>query len=359
VSSGSSGQPAYYGQAIQRLAFKPRVALLVDTHDWAFGNIARQIVRYLSGQFDFVTIPVEWVGSMQRALSLCEQADLIHVFWREYLSRFEWPEFNRETEIVYGSMDQFQSTVIGRRALTTSIYDHLFLAPEQLAERARLFRKLVSGYTVSSNRLRGIYYSQPGFPAPDATTPDGVDLGIFSPVQASPSRNDLIVGWVGNSRWSSSLYEDHKGLHTILIPAIEQLKAQGIPVQLRLADRADGLRPQADMPDFYRGLDVYVCASLHEGTPNPVLEAMGCGIPVISTDVGIVPEVFGPKQHSFILPERSPGALAASLRRLHADRTLLTTLRQENLESIQSWDWSLRARPFSSFFNQILRRTRR
>jgi glycosyltransferase involved in cell wall biosynthesis len=148
-------------------------------------------------------------------------------------------------------------------------------------------------------------------------------------------------------------------VHTVLIPAVEQLKNQGIPVQLRLADRAEGFRPQADMPDFYRGLDVYVCASLHEGTPNPVLEAMSCGVPVISTDVGIVPEVFGPKQRSFILPDRSPGALAAVLRRLHADKTLLTTLRHENLESIQSWDWSLRVKPFASFFNQILRRSRR
>jgi len=345
-------------QTVHRLSFKPRIALLVDTHDWAFGNIARQITHYLSGQFDFIVIPVEWVGTIQRALSLCGEADLIHVFWREYLSRFEWPEFNRESQLVYGSVDHFQTSIIGRRAITTGIYDHLFLAPEEIAERSTLFSKLVSGYTVSSNRLWDIYSNQSGFPAPDEVTPDGVDLHRFSPVQTAPIRDELVVGWVGNSLWSNGVYEDHKGLRTVIIPAVEQLKAQGIPVQLRCIDRADGMRPNADMPDFYRGLDVYICASLNEGTPNTILEAMGCGVAIVSTDVGIIPEVFGPKQRSFILPERTADALAAALRRLHSEKSLLKALRQENLESIRSWDWSLRVGPFASFFNQILKRSR-
>jgi glycosyltransferase involved in cell wall biosynthesis len=97
---------------------------------------------------------------------------------------------------------------------------------------------------------------------------------------------------------------------------------------------------------------------LNEGTPNTILEAMGCGVAIVSTDVGIIPEVFGPKQRSFILPERTADALAAALRRLHSEKSLLKALRQENLESIRSWDWSLRVGPFASFFNQILKRSR-
>lgn len=50
-------------------------------------------------------------------------------------------------------------------------------------------------------------------------------------------------------------------------------------------------RSHAAMPDFYRSLDVYVCMSTCEGTPNPVLEAASCGCPVVSTPVGIVPQL--------------------------------------------------------------------
>ena len=42
-----------------------------------------------------------------------------------------------------------------------------------------------------------------------------------------------------------------------------------------------------DMPEWYSHIDVLICASESEGTPNPVLEALACGVPVISTHVGI------------------------------------------------------------------------
>jgi hypothetical protein len=93
------------------------------------------------------------------------------------------------------------------------------------------------------------------------------------------------------------------------------------------------------MPDYYNSIDVLLCASAMEGTPNPVLEAMACGVPVISTDVGVVPEVLGPLQSDFIVP-RDPGAMAAAIRRLHLDRGLLQKLSRENLARIEGRDWA-------------------
>lgn len=45
-------------------------------------------------------------------------------------------------------------------------------------------------------------------------------------------------------------------------------------------------RPYEEMPDFYRGLDVLLCLSREEGGCLPILEALACGVPVISTRVG-------------------------------------------------------------------------
>jgi glycosyltransferase involved in cell wall biosynthesis len=110
------------------------------------------------------------------------------------------------------------------------------------------------------------------------------------------------------------------------------------------------------MPTFYGGIDVYCCASIAEGTPNPVLEAMASGVPVVSTDVGIVPEVLGPLQHRFILRQRSATELAAVIERLLGAPSSLLELAQENLDSIRAWDWAERARSYAEFFNGQLAR---
>jgi hypothetical protein len=93
------------------------------------------------------------------------------------------------------------------------------------------------------------------------------------------------------------------------------------------------------MPDYYNKIDVLLCASTIEGTPNPVLEAMACGVPVISTDVGIVPEVFGPKQREFIV-QRDVSSMAGAIRKLCLNRGLLIELSEENQVRIEDWDWA-------------------
>ena len=45
------------------------------------------------------------------------------------------------------------------------------------------------------------------------------------------------------------------------------------------------------MAEFYNSIGTIICYSESEGTPNPVLEAAMCGRPVISTNVGNVPEL--------------------------------------------------------------------
>ena len=55
--------------------------------------------------------------------------------------------------------------------------------------------------------------------------------------------------------------------------------------QLLTAAREERWRGPEEMRDFYRSLDVYLCASRSEGAPNTCLEAAACGVPLVTTAV--------------------------------------------------------------------------
>ncbi|MCR9248209.1 MAG: glycosyltransferase [bacterium] len=353
ASSSPSGAPGS-GEG----ARKPKVALIVDVRDWAYGNIARQLMRRLDDEFEFRFLPMDVIEHPARALILAEDCDVLHFFWRETLNIVHTDYV--EEYLKWGGIDfdQWRSRFVVPKAISTAVYDHLFLDDEGRTARRELFGH-ADAYYVSSAKLAGIYESVAEYPDPAAVLPDGVDRELFSPRNlgrlAQVGGRELVIGWTGNSAWSAEI-EDFKGVHTILTPAIERLQAAGHRVRAHFADRQTRHVPHTEMVDYYAEIDVYVCPSKIEGTPNPVLESMACGVPVVSTDVGIVPDAFGPKQREFLLHERSIDALVAALTRLLEHPELLVELSTENLESIAAWDWQVRAQGFRDYFRTCLAR---
>jgi glycosyltransferase involved in cell wall biosynthesis len=69
-------------------------------------------------------------------------------------------------------------------------------------------------------------------------------------------------------------------------------------------------------------LDVFVLASRREGIPTVVLEAMACGIPVVTSDVGAVREVVEAGASGLVVPRGDPAALATAVEQLLAEPEL-------------------------------------
>ena len=191
---------------------------------------------------------------------------------------------------------------------------------------------------------------------------DGVDLSKFIPQNlerffSSNIQNRIInIGWVGNSKFEDSENDDDlKGVRKIIIPVIEELKNEGYKVERKFADRNEGYIPHNKMPDYYNSIDLYVCASKEEGTPNPVLESMASGVPVISTNVGIVSEAFGEKQKDYII-ERTKEDLKEKIIDLLNNKEKFEILSKENLDQIKNWSWEKKCEQFKEFFDKSIKK---
>jgi glycosyltransferase involved in cell wall biosynthesis len=92
----------------------------------------------------------------------------------------------------------------------------------------------------------------------------------------------------------------------------------------------------------YQVAEIAVSPSLYEGFGFPAAEAMACGLPVVSSDGGALPEVVGADgKAGFVVPKRNPQALAQAIQKLLADPGLRRRMGQAGRERIVakfSWD---------------------
>lgn len=119
--------------------------------------------------------------------------------------------------------------------------------------------------------------------------------------------------------------------------ASEQVGARiaASPVAGRI--RRLGLVPEADLIGLYSGADLFVMPSLYEGFGFPVLEALACGCPTITSDVSSLPEVAG--DAALLTPPGDISALAAAMGRVLGDPALRHELRRRGPPQAGRFAW--------------------
>lgn len=110
----------------------------------------------------------------------------------------------------------------------------------------------------------------------------------------------------------------HPNAH-LLIAGDGELTAaiQAEVARLNLSDRVTllGAQTQSEMIGLYQIANVFVLSSQFEGLPVAVLEALGCGTPIVTTDCGDTPRLLTPNS-GIVCPNRSPTAIANALDRV-------------------------------------------
>jgi glycosyltransferase involved in cell wall biosynthesis len=113
-----------------------------------------------------------------------------------------------------------------------------------------------------------------------------------------------------------------------------------------------GYVADADLPALYAGADLFVYPSLYEGFGLPVLEAMACGAPVVTSNVSSLPEVAG-DAGIIIDPENTP-ALADTLLELLGDEPRRRDLARRGLERAAAFNWDRTAELTRSVYARVL-----
>lgn len=103
-----------------------------------------------------------------------------------------------------------------------------------------------------------------------------------------------------------------------------------------------GLIPDEDLPAFYNAAACFVYPSLFEGFGLPVLEAMACGTPVVTSDRAALPELVG--DAAMVVDPESVEALAEAMTRVLTDATLAADLGRRGLERSRRFSWRETAR---------------
>ena len=112
------------------------------------------------------------------------------------------------------------------------------------------------------------------------------------------------------------VYESQKTYHQKLVSLADSLNVQN----LRWEGYHRNVRP------FLNAIDVYVCSSLAESSPNSVWEAMSCGCPIVSTDVGDVGLHVDNAQCGIVVPVEDYVSLADGITRVLCDNRLAKRL---------------------------------
>lgn len=99
-------------------------------------------------------------------------------------------------------------------------------------------------------------------------------------------------------------------------------KLEAETVDKGIRDKVVFAGEKEDVPDFLSIADTFVMASLWEGLPNSLLEAMQAGLPVVATKVGGIPEVVRHNENGLLVNPKDGRALADAIESLIKDEAL-------------------------------------
>ncbi len=229
-----------------------------------------------------------------------------------------------------------------------------------------LFRRARNVIVVSQRQVRLL--EEFGVPQDRITVIyNGIRLHDFSPRVPDTQLNIITVGRLSREKGHNDLLAAIRILHERGVsgfkltvvgdgPEIESLKSR--VTQYDIGDIVEFTGYQPDPTPYYETADLFVLPSLTEGIPNVLLEAAIHYVPIVSTSVGGVPEMFDQGREAVLVPPAQADALADGMGRCLNDapfRHELAMAARARVESQFTDDH--RAQHYLDYYNRLISRS--
>ncbi len=135
----------------------------------------------------------------------------------------------------------------------------------------------------------------------------------------------------------------------------------GMETEMRARIAAEGILgvdllghiSQAELRKHLSEGDIFISTTNVDNQPRSVMEAMACGLPVVSTDVGGVPFLIDDRVHGLLVPPRDPDAMAAAVLELLDDPALALGLADRAIELVRGFSWQVSRHKWAAVFGEL------
>jgi len=197
--------------------------------------------------------------------------------------------------------------------------------------------------------------------------PNGVELSRFVPVERlpNPKVNILFIGRL----------IPRKGFQYVVkaLPRIRELT--DVPFEVEVVGTGamrkflDGLAselgvshllkyvgtvPYAKLHESYQGADIFVLTSESEGMPAATLEAMGCGLPIVTTNVPGNQEIVRDGENGFLVDVGDTEKLAQVLALLIADEKRRKQMGARSRQLVRPYEWREIVKRYETIMNEVI-----
>lgn len=193
---------------------------------------------------------------------------------------------------------------------------------------------------------------------------NGVDKDLFSPGNSDLWKEKLDIK--GDMVLTNVRLVQQKGVK-YLLDAMKNIDADLVvfgrgPLLKKLQKRAgpkthfvtERITDQ-ELVDLYRSCDCFVLPSLYEPCSVALIEAMGCGLPLVATSAGGNKEIVKHKENGFIVPTRDAKSLHNSIDKILKNKELAAKFRKQSRKRVlDHFNWDRAAKEFEDFYRDLL-----